>query len=497
MDFFRSILSDDPEPVVPKNTHESEPNFLSHKHQDVSNDPNSDSEHSSSPHDEPNSSSSQPEDGGGGGWSFGGFVKTFSTRSESVLEIYRRDLEEFRSGLKKETELFREVASRAVKDLPGSIEVGASAAHGSLEAVGHTLDGVLKSTAEMMSHSRETLLASSDVELDTPDSHSSRQSFDSLRYSRFDSHLRAIQSDLTTYCEEPDDLDDYNKWKLGFGLEGKSDELKNLIEENEAMKGVYKKIVPSEVDHVTFWSRYFYRFHKLKQQEDVRANLVKRAISIDDDEELTWDVDDDDEETNVASGGNELKIEENKELGNTDSPQIINKENKELGNTDSPQIIDKENKELGSTDSPKKPQTGILKDVVEDGEKPNVVSVEKAIAIEPSRGNIANDKVQASEGRNDELVSKPDEDVPMDKKDGHGESGKDGDGSVVSTKPSVSEEELGWDEIGDLGSIENKISHGETQNRAEVQKRLSTTEEDDEDLSWDIEDDDEPVKGEK
>lgn len=487
MDFFRSILSDDPEPVVPKNTHESEPNSLSHKHQDVIDDSNSNSDHSSSLYDEPDSNSSQPEDGGG--WSFGGFVKTFSTRSETVLETYRRDLEEFRSGLKKETELFREVASRAVKDLPGSIEVGASVAHGSLEAVGRTLDGVLKSTAEMMSHGKETLLASSDVELDTPDSHGSRRSFDSLRYSRFDTQLRAIQSDLTTYCEEPDDLDDYNKWKLGFALEVKSDEIKNLIEENEAMKGVYKKIVPSEVDHATFWSRYFYRFHKLKQQEDVRANLVKRAISIDDDEELTWDVDDDDEETNVASGGNALKTEENKELDNPDSPQIINKE---LGSTDSPEIVKEES-------SQEEPQTGILKEVVEDGEKPNVVSVEKAIAIEPSSGNVAKDKVQASEGRNDDLVSKPDEDVAMDKKDGHGESSKDGDVSVVLTNPSVlEEEELGWDEIEDLGSNENKISHGENQNRAEVRKRLSATEEDDEDLSWDIEDDEEePVKGNK
>ncbi|THG01518.1 hypothetical protein TEA_027117 [Camellia sinensis var. sinensis] len=89
---------------------------------------------------------------------FGGLIKTFATRSASVIEPYRRDLKEFGSGLQKETAVFREVASRAVKDLPSSIEVGASVAHGSL---GHAIDGVLTSTAEIIAHGQATLLAPS------------------------------------------------------------------------------------------------------------------------------------------------------------------------------------------------------------------------------------------------------------------------------------------------------------------------------------------------
>ena len=52
------------------------------------------------------------------------------------------------------------------------------------------------------------------------------------------------------------------------------------------------------------------------------------------------------------------------------------------------------------------------------------------------------------------------------------------------------EDDLGWDEIEDLSSIdEKKATHGGSPNRADVRKRLSATEEE-EDLSWDIEDDD-------
>ncbi|PQM34953.1 BSD domain-containing protein 1 [Prunus yedoensis var. nudiflora] len=60
------------------------------------------------------------------------------------------------------------------------------------------------------------------------------------------------------------------------------------------------------------------------------------------------------------------------------------------------------------------------------------------------------------------------------------------------------EEDLGWDEIEDLSSIdEKKVTHvgSGSSNKADLRKRLSTAEEEEEDLSWDIEDeDDEPAK---
>ncbi|MCS4559103.1 hypothetical protein L9G74_22030, partial [Shewanella sp. C32] len=45
-----------------------------------------------------------------------------------------------------------------------------------------------------------------------------------------------------------------------------------------------------------FWCRYFFAVDKLRQAEDVRTKLVTRAMSKEDEEELSWDVDDDDED---------------------------------------------------------------------------------------------------------------------------------------------------------------------------------------------------------
>ncbi|KAK4407098.1 hypothetical protein Sango_0290800 [Sesamum angolense] len=133
MNFFKSLLSDDPDPPNPQIVHESDANSALKPPRD-------------------GGSSIDVVDGGpDDAWSFGGLMRTFAVQSESLIETYRKDLEEFGSGLKKETEILRETASRAVKDLPASLEASATAAH-------DALDGVLKSTAEIIS--KETLFGS-------------------------------------------------------------------------------------------------------------------------------------------------------------------------------------------------------------------------------------------------------------------------------------------------------------------------------------------------
>ncbi|KAK6164723.1 hypothetical protein DH2020_001587 [Rehmannia glutinosa] len=413
MNFFKSILSDDPDPPQPENLHEPDPNSPLKPPRDDDNSSNADD--------------GDPADG----WSFGGLIKTLAI--ESVIETYRRDLQEFGSGLKMETEILRETASRAVKDLPASIEASASAAH-----------GVLKSTAEIIS--KESLAFASDGEPETPET---SRSLNSGRYSWFEAQLSAIQSDSSTFCEEPEDLEEYRKWKLGFELEKNRDEIDSLIGGNGSLEGVYRRLVPSAVDMGTFWCRYFYRVDKLKQQESVRANLVKRAVSVDDDEELSWDVDDEDDEDskggdavgdNVSTSNGNLKPVEKQEGSNSGSPD----------------------------------------DNV--GGNANVYSGEKEV----------NSEVVAEVKRDEN--EKNDEEVSVEEK---------GDSSVVSShQPKVveKEEDLEWDEIEDTGSGDEKKMSGTAQNgssnRAELRKRLSGEEDDGDDLNWDIEDDgDEPVKG--
>ncbi|KAA8549579.1 hypothetical protein F0562_001403 [Nyssa sinensis] len=165
-------------------------------------------------------------------------------------------------------------------------------------------------------------------------------------------------------------------------------------------------------------------------------------------------------------------------------------ENKELGGEDLPKVVQDDS-------SVNELQVESLRVVDEKGEsKSNVVNLDEGNAAELSSVDVDSEKVlseQTSEVKKDESVSKSNEKVALDGKADQAESCKDSDVSVVSMPE---EEDLGWDEIEDLGSNdEKKVSHGGSPNRADLRKRLSAADEDeDEDLNWDIEDDDEPVK---
>lgn len=405
MDFFKSVFSKDPVP-------EAEP---------------SDSSASASASASDNSNPSSLWTSGGGLF-------------KSVMENYRKDFEEFRSGLKKETAVIREVASRAVKELPTSLEIGASVAQESLESVGQAIDDigitVWKSTADIISQGRRTLSTETPDHsysyVDSDNNSNSRRLSDVKLYSRFDKQLIAIGCNRDTYCREPEDVKEYENWRLGFELDDeRTKEIDSLVKENEAIGEIYGDVVLNTkvVDEETFWSRYFYRVHKLKQAEEARARMVKRAME-EEDEDFSWDFDDEDEETD----GSLVKGES-------------------TGN------LEKEKRESDESVMKKDDVENLKNKNSEFEEKDN----EKAVVVE---GNAEN-----------------------------GESCKDSDLSVVSTQPSMPEvEDLGWDEIEDIGSYDEKKGDAVgSMSRADLRKQLSAAEED-EDLSWDIEDDEEPIK---
>ncbi|XP_010450297.1 PREDICTED: BSD domain-containing protein 1-like [Camelina sativa] len=331
--------------------------------------------------DEPTASSSS--------WSFGNLIKTLATKSESVIGSYRRDFEEFGSELKKETSIIRQVASR----LPDSLEIGASVASESLESVGQAIDdigaSVWKSTARIISHGKESLKK-------PPQGSDRNLSLPVKPYSRFEMMLLAIQSDQGTFVREPEDLVDFENWSLGFKLEERKNEIVVLFNENKGVKEIYEEIVPAQVDAETFWRRYFYRVYKLELVEEARVKLVNRAISGEEEEDLSWDIDDDDDDE--TSG---------ETLLNPDSETVVLEEDK-----------------VGS----------------------------RAV------------------------------------------SSKDSDISVISTQPSLPEvEDLGWDKMEeDIRSNEGRsLESGQgTEEKSGWPRRVSVATDEEEDLSWDIEDED-------
>lgn len=416
MDFFKSVFADDPEISETENAPTVSPN--------------------------PNPIPNPDIPAISNAWSFGSTLfRTIASKSESVVQNYRRDIEEFSSGLKKETATIREVASRAVKDLPARFESGAAVAQESLESVGQAIDNIGSTVSEIIAHGKESILVNndSDSELSENSSRSLEQSLNlnAKPYSRIDATIRAIQCDVKTYCDEPEDMIDYNEWKLGFVLEEMNGEIEDLIKENGVIDEIYSEVVPSRVDQESFWSRYFYKAYRIRKADEARARLVKRAISGEEEEELSWDVDDEDKED--TEGWSSRVATEN-----------VAKEEIEK-KMDSLQVEDRGRRSVSGED-------------------------EKEIALETTSDGGA--------GRVDDAESKGDRGSSEGKND-------NSDFSVVSSQLSFREgDDLGWDEIEDIASgDEIKVPERMSPSKDDLRKRLSASE-DEEELSWDVEDDD-------
>ncbi|KAL3582855.1 hypothetical protein D5086_017187 [Populus alba] len=306
MNFFKAVFADDPTPP---------------------DSPKSPPPSSENPNPDPPTQNST--------WSFGSLIQTLATKSESVIEIYKKDLEEFGSGLKNESAIIRDVASRAVHDLPASFEARAAVAQESVgQAIGGIGSSMWKSTAQIISQGRDSILASDhdhDRDLLLSNTDTNRSSL-GKQYSRFDAQVRALQCDFDTYCSEPEDKEDYEKWKSrGFVIDEKKEEIERFISENGVIREIYGEVVPNRVDDESFWSRFFYRMFKLNQAEEARALLVKRAISGDEEEDLSWDFDDDKEEGDglLSKGGESTVNVVDAEKGSVDGMIVENVAEKE------------------------------------------------------------------------------------------------------------------------------------------------------------------------
>ncbi|KAL1331572.1 hypothetical protein HN51_048834 [Arachis hypogaea] len=441
MNFFKSVFSDDPDP-----------------------NPNP-----SPPQPSPSSSATTT-----GAWKFGDLIKTLSSKSESIIETYRRDLHEFGTGLKKEIEV----------------------AHGS---VGHVIDElgttVAKGTSQIISKSKDAIRAV-DNQSDYSDQKRSGRFF-----SRLDAAVRDIQGDAGTYCDEPEDLQEFNEWKLGFSIDAKNEEMERLLKENEAMEGVYKSVVPKIVDHDVFWLRYYYKVSRLKKDEDdVRARIVKGMNK--EEEDLSWEVDDDDDDNGNGNGNNTDGVEAKQEgsVGGGESVDErgrtrLNMEEVKSSGEEGLKTEKRENllesKELGKRVDEFVEGSGSggvwkvgsgdggVKETIEEG---NVDGVPK-FEVDNAGSNKIDEKMVMERKKVDDVKS-------TDKNDGS---------KHLFHQEEEEEEELGWDEIEDLSSIDEKkiTQSGSTSiSKIDLRKRLSAAEEEEE-LSWDIEEDEEPAASAK
>jgi len=190
-----------------------------------------------------------------------------------------------------------QAAKTSLPELATKAAEAGSSAQQQFETIGENIErlgsNVLKSTTELLSSVSEAIDLVEDDASPARSKHRRPLSLEGAagvaKYNRFEAQVAAMQRDSSTYCDEPEDEEDFQAWQEEFKLDDRQAKIDKLVNENAFMQELQSRIVPDIVDYETFWLRYFYRLHKLQQVQEAREDLVKRATLPE--EELSWDVD--------------------------------------------------------------------------------------------------------------------------------------------------------------------------------------------------------------
>ncbi|NXW68375.1 BSDC1 protein, partial [Hirundo rustica] len=205
-------------------------------------------------------------------------------KSTEALEFMKRDLAEFTQVVQHDTACTIAATASVVKDKLARAEVSSGAT-----------EKVRKGLSDFLGVISDTFAPSPDKTIDcdvitlmaTPSG--TTEPYDSAK-----ARLYSLQSDPATYCNEPDGPAELlEAWLAQFSLEEKKGEIAELLATSPSIRALYTKMVPVAVSHLEFWQRYFYKLHRLEQDEARREALKQRAEQSMQQEEPGWEEDED------------------------------------------------------------------------------------------------------------------------------------------------------------------------------------------------------------
>ncbi|CAC5360600.1 BSD domain-containing protein 1-A,BSD domain-containing protein 1 [Mytilus coruscus] len=246
--------------------------------------------------------------GEGGSW-WGGWIQAAKEKSMygiqaakeksmSAYEMIKKDLEEFSNTMSNDT---GEAVAKTSESLRETLKTeNTVAARDKLkQGLSSFLDGLTK------------LLV---VEAEDKDVPVTRRKITDPIFDRAKARLHAIQVDPGTYCNDPTgSIDKYKEWLKSFDMEVRKGEVSELLVSQVEVRGLYTRLVPSEISHANFWRRYFYKVHQLQIDEARKLALMKRAEQSEKKEDsINWDEEEDSSAEEGETNTSKLKCVENK-----------------------------------------------------------------------------------------------------------------------------------------------------------------------------------------
>ncbi|KFP85702.1 BSD domain-containing protein 1, partial [Acanthisitta chloris] len=202
-------------------------------------------------------------------------------QSTEALEFMKRDLAEFTQVVQHDTACTIAATASVVKD-----KLARAEGSGATEKVRKGISDFLGVISDTFAPSPDKTIDCDVITLMATPS-GTTEPYDSVK-----ARLYSLQSDPATYCNEPDGPAELlESWLAQFNLEEKKGEIAELLATSPSIRALYTKMVPVAVSHSEFWQRYFYKVHRLEQDEARREALKQRAEQSMHQEEPGWEED--------------------------------------------------------------------------------------------------------------------------------------------------------------------------------------------------------------
>lgn len=243
---------------------------------------------------------------------------------------------------------------------------------------------------------------------------SNRLNLSATASNRYENELKAIQLDENIYLSDPEEAEEFTKWKESFNPDDFKATVSDLLIENSSMHLIYSKLVPAQLSNDQFWCRYFYRINIFEEEQKKRIKLlerVKEATNMTTDETVNWDEDDSDNEDDktinespkkVTDENNEKEPEVESNENESSKESKVNSVEDEISSEIEKIVIDKETKEIVTE----------IKESLEDVAKTNPErSMERSINREDSDDwdkldSDTNDATNNSDKKNKSQIAK-------------------------------------------------------------------------------------------
>jgi hypothetical protein len=101
----------------------------------------------------------------------------------------------------------------------------------------------------------------------------------SASFDRAQKELIRLQNDESTYLNDPTPFETYENWRqtTDFNVDTRKGDIAQLLIDAPHVRSFYAQLVPAQTTHSDFWSRYYFRIHQIEEEEARRTQLLRRA----------------------------------------------------------------------------------------------------------------------------------------------------------------------------------------------------------------------------